>query len=124
LYPNKCLDKTQVPLYYSINDKEKKVKIYTSTKKIPALAEKPLTERMALLEEAAKKMSVPEKTLLNMLKLLVLVPAFALILQVTDNWFSLAWAGLILLLYPILVKPIQYSLCAKYLKANNVKDSD
>jgi hypothetical protein len=124
LYPNKCLDKTQVPLYYSINDKEKKVKIYTSTKKIPVLAEKPLTERMALLEEAAKKMSVPEKTLLNMLKLLVLVPAFALILQVTDNWFSLAWAGLILLLYPILVKPIQYSLCAKYLKANNVKDSD
>ncbi len=124
MYPNKCLDKTQVPLYYSINDKEKKVKIYTSTKKIPVLAEKPLTERMALLEEAAKKMSVPEKTLLNMLKLLVLVPAFALILQVTDNWFSLAWAGLILLLYPILVKPIQYSLCAKYLKANNVKDSD
>ncbi len=124
MYPNKCLDKTQVPLYYSINDKEKKVKIYTSTKKIPVLAEKPLTERMALLEEAAKKMSVPEKTLLNLLKLLVLVPAFALILQVTDNWFSLAWAGLILLLYPILVKPIQYSLCAKYLKANNVKDSD
>ena len=123
MYPNKCLDKTQVPLYYSINDKEKKVKIYTSTKKIPALAEKPLTERMALLEQAAKKMTVPEKTLLNMLKLLVLLPAFALILQVTDNWFSLAWAGLILLLYPIFVKPIQYSLCAKYLKANNEKDS-
>jgi hypothetical protein len=99
------------------------LKIYTSTKKIPALADKPLTERMALLEEAAKKMTVPEKTLLNVLKLLVIVPVFALILQVTNNWFSLAWAGLILLLYPIFVKPIQYSLCAKYLKANNVKDS-
>ena len=91
------------------------MKIYTSTKNIPALADKPLTERMAMLEEAAKKMSVPEKTLLNVLKLLVIVPVFALILQVADNWTSLVWASLILLLYPLLVKPIQYSLSAKYL---------
>ncbi|WP_412971501.1 DUF6170 family protein [Glaciecola sp. MF2-115] len=91
------------------------MKIYTSTKNIPALADKPLTERMAMLEEAAKKMSVPEKTLLNVLKLFVIVPVFALILQVADNWFSLVWAALILLLYPLLVKPIQYSLSAKYL---------
>jgi hypothetical protein len=49
----------------------------------------------------------------------VIVPVFALILQVTNNWFSLAWAALILLLYPIFVKPIQYSLSAKYLKDNN-----
>ncbi|MFQ3248850.1 MAG: hypothetical protein ACI9O6_000654 [Glaciecola sp.] len=91
------------------------MKIYTSTKNIPALADKPLTERMAMLEDAAKKMSVPEKTLLNVLKLFVIVPVFALILQVADNWFSLVWAALILLLYPLLVKPIQYSLSAKYL---------
>jgi hypothetical protein len=97
------------------------LKIYTSTKKIPALTDKPLTERMALLEDAAKKMTVPEKTILNLLKLLVIVPVFALILQVTDNWFSLAWAGLILLLYPIFVKPIQYSLSAKYLKDTELK---
>jgi hypothetical protein len=83
------------------------LKIYTSTKNIPALADKPLTERMAMLEDAAKKMSVPEKTLLNVLKLFVIVPVFALILQVADNWFSLVWAALILLLYPLLVKPIQ-----------------
>ena len=35
------------------------------SKAIPKLEGKPLTERMALLEDAAKKMSVPEKTLLN-----------------------------------------------------------
>ena len=99
------------------------MKIYTSTKKIPALADKPLTQRMALLEDAAKKMTVPEKTLLNVLKLMVIVPVFALILQVTNNWFSLAWAALILLLYPIFVKPIQYSLSAKYLKDTDSKDS-
>ena len=92
------------------------VKFYTSTKNIPQLAGKPLTERMALIEDAAKRMSVPEKTLLNVLKLLVIVPVFALILQVTSSWYSLIWAGVVMLLYPLLVKPIQYSLSAKYLK--------
>lgn len=92
------------------------VKFYTSTKNIPQLAGKPLTERMALIEDAAKKMSIPEKTLLNVLKLLVIVPVFALILKVTDSWFSLVWAAVIMLLYPLFVKPIQYSLSAKYLK--------
>ncbi|MFT5543583.1 MAG: hypothetical protein ACI97K_003459 [Glaciecola sp.] len=72
---------------------------------------------MALLEEASRKMTVPEKTLLNVLKLLVIVPVFALILQVADNWLTLLWAALILLLYPLLIKPIQYSLSAKYLKS-------
>ena len=94
---------------------EANLKIYTSTKKIPSLADKPLTTRMAMLEQAARKMSVPEKTLLNVLKLLVLIPVFYLVLQVSNNWFSLLWAGLILLLYPLFVKPIQYSLSAKYL---------
>lgn len=92
------------------------MKFYTSTKNIPQLAGKPLTERMALIEDAAKKMSIPEKTLLNVLKLLVIVPVFALILKVTDSWFSLVWAAVIMLLYPLFVKPIQYSLSAKYLK--------
>ncbi len=92
------------------------MKFYTSTKKIPALANKPLTERMALLEDAAKRMTVPEKTILNVLKLMIIVPVFALILQVADNWLTLLWAALILLLYPLLIKPIQYSLSAKYLK--------
>lgn len=100
------------------------MKIYTSTKKIPGLADKPLTERMAILENAAKKMTVPEKTLLNVLKLFVIVPVFYLVLQVADNWFSLLWAGLILLLYPILVKPIQYSLSAKYINLSSLNNSD
>lgn len=100
------------------------MKIYTSTKNIPALAGKPLTERMAILEDAAKKMSVPEKTLLNVLKLLVIVPVFYLVLQVANNWFSLLWAALVLLLYPILVKPIQYSLSVKYIKDNRLSDSE
>jgi hypothetical protein len=91
------------------------LKIYTSTKKIPGLENKGLTERLSLLEEASKKLSVPQKTILNVLKLLVLIPTFALILNTSENFISLAWAMLILLLYPLFVKPIQYSLSVRYL---------
>ncbi|QPG05040.1 hypothetical protein IT774_12950 [Salinimonas marina] len=88
---------------------------YFSTRNIPGLQHRPLAERMALLEAAGKRMSVPEKTLLNVLKLLVIVPVFALILQTATDWTSLLWAFLVFLLYPLVVKPLQYSLCVKHL---------
>lgn len=96
------------------------MKIYTSTKKIPGLESLTVTERMAVLEQAANRMTVPEKTLLNIIKLLVIVPVFVFLLRIVESWWSLAWAALILLLYPLLVKPLQYSLSAKYLKIKNV----
>lgn len=92
------------------------MRIYTSTRNIPGLEELPLSERLAILDKASAKMTIPEKTLLNIIKLIVIVPVFVLLLRVFDNWWSLAWAALILLLYPLFVKPIQYSLCAKYIK--------
>ena len=70
---------------------------------------------MAILEQAGRKMTVPEKTLLNVIKLLVIVPVFVLLLRSVENWWSIAWAGLILLLYPMFVKPLQYSISVKYL---------
>lgn len=100
------------------------MKIYTSTKKIPGLENKSVTERMTLLEQASNRITVPERTMLNIIKLLVIVPVFALLLRVVESWWSLAWAGLILLLYPLIVKPLQYSLSAKYLKLNNTKEDE
>lgn len=97
------------------------MKIYTSTKNIPGLEGLSVTERMAKLEMAANKMSIPEKTLLNIIKLFVIVPVFVFLLRVVDDWWSLVWAALILLLYPLLVKPLQYSLSAKYIKSPTMK---
>jgi len=88
---------------------------YFTTRHIPGLKDRPLAERMALLEKASKRLSVPEKSLLNILKLLVIVPVFALILRTATDWTSLIWALAVFLLYPLVVKPIQYSLCVKYL---------
>lgn len=84
----------------------------------------PVTSRMALLEQAANRMSVPEKTLLNIIKLLVIIPVFMLLLRVVENWWALAWAGLILLLYPLFVKPLQYSMSIKYLKIPEHKEDE
>ncbi len=91
------------------------MKFYFSTQSIDSLRQFPLTQRMAYLDEAAKKMTIPEKTLLNVLKLIVIVPVFILLLRVVNDWTSLLWAGLVLLLYPLLVRPIQHSMSVKYL---------
>jgi len=91
------------------------MKFYSSPKKIPQLRDLPLRKRMLALEHAALKMSVPERSLLNVLKLMIIIPVFIFILQASDNWLALLWAGLALLVYPFFIKPLQYSLSAKYL---------
>ena len=96
--------------------------LYFSTRSIPQLQHLPLPERVQLLETAAKQLTVPEKTLLNVLKLLVFVPVFALIMRTATDWTSLLWAAGVFLLYPLLVKPIQYSLSAKYLPLTPSKE--
>ncbi|NVK55653.1 MAG: hypothetical protein HWE26_08570 [Alteromonadaceae bacterium] len=96
---------------------------YLSTRDIPALKGLPLTERVKRLDNAAKRLTVPEKTLLNILKLLVFVPVFALILHTATSWTSLIWAFVVFLLYPLLVKPIQYSMSAKYIVQSLSKEN-
>ncbi|MDC8832672.1 DUF6170 family protein [Alteromonas gilva] len=100
------------------------MKFYFSTRNIPELEGLPLAQRMQRLERAAKKLSVPEKTLLNILKLVVIVPAFALLLRTANDWTALLWALLVFLLYPLLVKPVQYSLSAKYLAPKDDKEHE
>jgi hypothetical protein len=100
------------------------LKIYTSTKNIPELEGLSVTERMAVLENAANRLTIPEKTLLNIIKLLIIVPIFALVLRAVESWWSLAWAALILLLYPLFVKPLQYSLSAKYIKLKKPEEPE
>ncbi len=99
------------------------MKIYYSTRQIKSLRELPLTQRLALIQAALSRLSVPQKTLLNVLKLLVIVPAFFLILRGVDDWTSLIWALLVFLLYPLFVMPVQLTLTAPFiLNAEQNKD--
>lgn len=96
------------------------MKLYFSTKQIPQLQAMPLTQRIKFLETATTQLTIPEKTLLNILKLCVIAPFFILLLRVVNDWTSLLWACVILLLYPLVVRPIQFSLSAKYLPSVNL----
>lgn len=90
--------------------------IYFSSRNIPGLAHLPLTQRLAVIAQAQQKLSPPEKLLLNLFKLAILLPIFILIFRTSESWFSLLWAALVALIYPIVLKPIQYGLCAKYIE--------
>jgi hypothetical protein len=93
--------------------------LYFSTKKIPQLQHLPLTKRLAAIQIAQKKLIGPEKLFLNILKMLIVIPVFTFIIQIATNWMAIFWALLITLLYPLLVKPVQYGLCAKYIPQSN-----
>lgn len=91
------------------------MKLYFSTKHIPQLQHLSLTQRLAAMQLAQGKLIGPEKLLLNVLKMLVVIPVFIFIIQTATNWMAIVWALLVTLLYPLLVKPVQYGLCAKYI---------
>lgn len=91
------------------------MKFYYSTRQIPQLSDLPMAERLVRLRAAEGKLTAPEKLLLNVCKLLVIIPVFVLLLRVGQDWTALLWALLFTLAYPLLLKPFQYSMCAKYL---------
>jgi putative effector of murein hydrolase LrgA (UPF0299 family) len=68
------------------------------------------------MQQAQGKLQKPEVWFLNLLKLIILVPIFIFILQVNDNWLAIGWAILVALIYPLLLRPFQYGLCAKYIQ--------
>lgn len=94
------------------------MKLYFSTRNISVLKDLPLTQRLALLSQANTKLSAPEKLLLNVLKLMILIPVFVLILYAPENWINLLWAALVLTAYPMILRPVQFGLCEKYLPDN------
>lgn len=91
------------------------MKLYFTTRQIPQLKDLSMPQRMARLKAAENRLTAPEKLLLNVFKLLIIVPVFVFILRVGEDWLALLWAALFILAYPFLLKPIQYSMCAKYL---------
>lgn len=75
-----------------------------------------LSARLDAIEKATKKLTPPEKLLLNIIKLCIIVPVFALILRVGQDWTSLLWAGAFIALYPFVLKPVQLNMIRKYLR--------
>ena len=92
------------------------MKFYLTSRNIPELRELDLSGRLAAIEKASRKLTPPEKLLLNIIKLLIIVPVFAFILRVGQDWTSLLWAAGFIALYPFVLKPVQLNMIRKYLK--------
>lgn len=90
------------------------MKFYFSSKDIPALAKAEVTERNHLVYQAQQKLSVPQKLVLNLLKLVLLIPPFLFLAR--QEWGILAvalftsFAG-----YALLFRPVFFSFVNKVL---------
>jgi hypothetical protein len=88
--------------------------IYFSSNKIPALQVFSLHQRQAILALAQAKLSPPEKFLLNMIKLSLLIPPFFFIANLQG--FALATSVvMVLIAYFLLLRPIMLFFTQKHL---------
>ncbi|HBN87693.1 DUF6170 family protein [Rheinheimera aquimaris] len=86
--------------------------LYLNSRNIPELAGLNFPQRMAVIRKAADNLPVPTKISLNLLKLLILVPLFLLIAR-SDGWMIAGYALLLVVLYPLITRPVTFALCRK-----------
>ena len=89
--------------------------LYLNSQKIPELAGLSFAQRMAVIRKAADSLPVPTKITLNIIKLLVLVPLFLLIAR-ADGWAIAGYALLLVVVYPLITRPLTFALCHKQLQ--------
>jgi hypothetical protein len=85
-----------------------------STNKIPELESYTLQQRQQILTLAASKLTAPEKFVLNIIKLIMLVPPFLFMAQLEGVFFVLS-LFCVLAIYFILLRPISLVFTRKYL---------
>lgn len=89
--------------------------LYFNSKNIPELAGLNFSQRMDTVRRAADMLPVPTKVGLNIAKLLVLTPLFLLIARA--NGLDILWYALALVvLYPLVTRPLTFALCRPYLQ--------
>tara|TARA_R110000737_G_scaffold221890_3_gene237246 strand:- start:2032 stop:2340 length:309 start_codon:yes stop_codon:yes gene_type:complete len=88
--------------------------IYFSSNKIPALQAYSLHQRQAILTLAQAKLSAPEKFILNVIKLLLLLPPFLFIANLQGIAVVVSIV-VVLFAYFILLRPIMLFFSAKHL---------
>lgn len=90
------------------------MKFYLSSKDIPALSESSFQERNEKVYRAQQKLTVPEKLILSILKLILLIPPFLFIAR--QDWgntlISLAICGLAFML---VFKPVSFAFIERHL---------
>lgn len=92
------------------------MKLYFTARQLPNLEKVPLQERLAIIANAQKKLTLPEKLFLNLIKLFILTSIFVLLTgQFEIPTVIIGIIGAILL-YPLLLRPIHLTILSKYLE--------
>jgi len=88
--------------------------IYFSSNKIPELEKLSLKERQKVLSQAQQKFTVPEKLVLNILKLIMLTPPFLFLAR--QEWLLLLAVMTISMMLNVLVlTPLKLRFCQKHI---------
>ncbi|REL26136.1 hypothetical protein DXX93_05780 [Thalassotalea euphylliae] len=86
-----------------------------STNQLTELEQFSLTEKHAIMHIAHQHLSVPEKLVLNLIKLLLLIPPFIYLAR--QDWWALALAALISTAgYVLVMRPVSIHFSKRHLK--------
>lgn len=89
--------------------------LYWNSRSVPELNGLNFRERMQVLRKAADQLPTPQKLLLNLLKLVVLIPLFLWIARAPDLLSAALYLVLLLVLYPLITRPVTFYLVQKSL---------
>ena len=89
---------------------------YLSPQKIPVLADYKIHERNAILTIAANKLSAPEKFVINILKLALLIPAF-LWMATLNSWLIILPIMILFCSYYFIMRPVSLWFIYKHLNS-------
>lgn len=88
--------------------------LYFNSQHIPELKGLNFSQRMHVVRTAADRLAPPVKIILNVVKLVLLFMLFILIAR-ADGWSMLGYILLLVVLYPLITRPITYALCRGHL---------
>ncbi len=94
--------------------------MYFGSHSIPELAGLKFAERMQVIRTATEQVPTPQKLLLNLLKLAILIPLFLVIAQ-WQSWQNTVTIIALLLAYPLFTRPLTFALCRPYLQQARTK---
>lgn len=88
--------------------------LYFNSQSIPELAGLNFAQRMQVLRTAADRLPAPTKISLNIVKLIILSALFIMIAR-ADGIAIVGYVVLLVVVYPLLTRPLTYYLCRKSL---------
>ena len=90
--------------------------LYWNSQSLPELTGLNFRERMTVIRRASDLLPVPKKLILNVFKLMVLIPPFMVIARASTLVEALLWALLLIISYPLLTRPLTFIMVKPFLK--------